>query len=161
MFCCVIKQGLRFNQLPPCRAIDEQYARVEIIVFHIQAYTVDTRNQFRFARVCRSRKKMPIKLRFPQWAQRINHQDIRVQIEHALNVLRQQVRGQHAIIHFLWVLLGYRRSIKQRSIDGDRSQRPSIGSTALFQESQILACQSAMHEINVKLLTRIVQPQRG
>ena len=60
----------------------------------------------------RARKKIPFHICFPEWAQRIDDENIRVKIQNTVQIMRKEKGSQKAVIHFPGILLADRRSSK-------------------------------------------------
>ena len=87
--------------------------------------------QLGLAGVGRRREHPALQVQLPQRAQRVDDQNVRVQIDHPVQLRRQQLTGQQPVVHLLRVLAGERRVLKQSLARGERMQRSQQAAATL------------------------------
>ena len=107
------------------------------------------------------RKEVALQVGLPQRAQGIEHQNVRVQIEHPGQRVRQQAGGQQPVVHLLGVLTADRSALKQGVVHSYWEKSIAEGGALLLHSGQTLRRDSALEQIQVHVLTGVVQAQGG
>lgn len=99
---------LRFDLLSRSVQIDQKHPGVIIIVIRAEPELIDVVCQFGFPRMRSRCEKTALHIRFPEWTERIDDQDIRIQIQDAVHALRQKFCRKETVIHLpgYWLLTG-------------------------------------------------------
>ena len=97
----------------------------------------------------------------PQRAQRIDDQNVGVEIQDPVEVLRQQVRREQAVVHLLRVPLGHRRLLKEVCADRYGVQRAAERAALLFHALQAFRGNAAVHQVKRPDVLRAVDRNRS
>ena len=139
---------LRRHQIPRRIQVNEHHTGIEILVLGVQTHLIDSVCHLGQPCVRRRRKYLSAQVQLPQRAKRIDDKRIRVEIQHPLQFLWQNQRGEQPIIHLFWITLGGWRIFKQSRINGDWPQYSPGSSTKVCQFRQFFLRDGTMKQIN-------------
>ena len=152
---------LRVDLPPGGGQIHQQHAGVVVVAAAVEAHPVDAVGQFSLSCVGGCRKEVALQVGLPQRAQGIEHQNVRVQIEHPGQRVRQQAGGQQPVVHLLGVLTADRGALKQGVVHSYWEKSIAEGGALPLHSGQTLRRDSALEQIQVHVLTGVVQAQGG
>ena len=144
------------DAVPAFLQVYEQDAGIIIGRFGPQPQAVDVAGQLRPADVGRRCEQTPLQRHLPEGAQRIDHQDIRVEIEDFVQLRGQQPGRQKPVIHLLGVLLHDRRPSKEGILHGHRVKTISHPLTQPPHRFQGRRRDAAVQQINLHRIAGVI-----
>ena len=141
--------------------VHQQHAGVVVVAAAVEAHPVDAVGQLCLSRVGGGRKQIARQVGLPQGAQGVEHQNVRVQIEHPVQRVRQQAGGQQPVVHLLGVLAADWGALEQGVIHQHREKSIAEGGALPFHFGQTLRRDGALKQIQVHVLSGVVQAQGG
>ena len=111
--------------------------------------------------MCGSSKEISVQIHLPQWADRVDNQDIRVHIKDPFYIVRQQPRRQKSVIHFFGILLGNRRILKQLILHTNGKKGVIKCLTLLIELTKSRLWNPTVEQIEHYFLRRVIDMQRG
>ena len=103
----------------------------------------------------------PVWAALPQGAQGVEHQNVRVQVEHPVQRVRQQAGGQQPVVHLLGVLTADRGALKQGVIHPHREKAIAEGGAQPLHSGQPLRRDGALEQIQIHVFPGVVQTKGG
>ena len=127
----------------------------------LQPDPVDAVGQLGLSRMGRGRKQMLPQFQIPQRCQRIDHQDIGIQIQHFFQLRRKQLSCHKTIIHLPGIAVRDRSILEQLIRYGMRIKAKAIARAALSDAGQAHCAQRTMQQMQFMIPKRIVQIHRS
>ena len=116
-------------------------------MLRIEPHLINFIRHFGKPRVRRSGKGLSTQVQLPQRAQGIDNEHIRVEVQYALKLFRQDERGEQAVVHLLGVALAGRGIFKERRVNGDGTQLRAEESAETRELLQLIAGDGAVEQI--------------
>ena len=157
----VAEDVLRTHLGPGRVQVDEQHAGVEIFAVGAKAHLVDIVHQARLARVGGGREQPSLQRCFPQRTQGVQHQDVRVDVEHPVQFRRKEAARQQPVIHLLGILPRDRGGIKHRPVHGEAVQGHAQPPALALHHFQRPGGNAAVQQPHRQQLVRVGGAQRG
>ena len=157
----VAEDVLRTHLGPGRVQVDEQHAGVEIFAVGAKAHLVDIVHQARLARVGGGREQPSLQRRFPQRTQGVQHQDVRVDVEHPVQFRRKEAARQQPVIHLLGILPRDGGGIKHRPVHGEAAKGHAQPPALALHHFQRPGGNAAVQQPHRQRLVRVGGAQRG
>ena len=98
----------------------QEHAGIIVIMVCSKTELVDIVCQLRLSCMRGGSEKISFQVRLPQRAEGIDDQDIRIQVQDAVEAVREELRCQQPVIHFPRILCAHRGICKCRAVRHDR-----------------------------------------
>ena len=152
---------LRRYQLSGGGQVDEHDAGVEILVRRVQPHLVDLVGHFGQSRVGSRRKGFAVEVQFPQGAQGVDDEHIRVQVQYPVCFLGQNQRGEQAVIHLLRVSLAGGGTGKEGRVHNDGLQFPAEAGAEARQLPELSSGDGAVKQVHRYVLLIRIHVKEG
>ena len=149
----------RFDLLSRSVQIDQKDSGVIIIVICAEPELIDVVCQLGFPRMGGRRKEMFLKICFPERAERIDDQNIRIQIQDAAHALRQKFCRKEPVIHLPGILAAHRCAEEGAAADLHRVEAEAVRTALTSDRLQDILGNAAVHEPDVGRILRLIDAQ--
>ena len=157
----VAEDILRTHLRPGGVQVDEQHAGIEVLAVGAQPHLIDVVHQAGLAGVGSGGEQPAFHRRFPQGAQGVEHQDVRVDVEHTVQFRRQKAPRQQPIIHLLGILPGHGGRVEHRPVHRQTAQGNTQPPALALHRFQRAGRNAAVQQPHRQRLVRVGGAKRG
>ena len=139
----------------------QEYAGIIVIMVCSKAELVDIVCQLRLSCMRGGSKKISFQICLPQRPEGIDDQDIRIQVQDAVEVVREELRRQQPVIHFPRILCAHRGICKSRAVRHDRIKAKAKEAALASDAGEVFIRKPAVDQPDVGLVFRLGDMHRS